>query len=641
MIRIFQALAAMAALMFTAVAAHAAPPPLSAYGSLPAIEDLDISASGKLLAFVGVVGENRRLVMQDLSGGVIGVIDVGDSKVRGIMWAGDEHLIVLTSQTTSIPEYGIRKSEWLIAQSYSLAKKRFINIAARSPMSWNFISYAPDVREVDGTWYAYFANYSRSRPILVLRRARLDDGLTETIETMPANDAEGWLIDREGTPQARVRYDTSRGYWSLGARKGAIWPDIYQVEAPLDPPLLMGFGRDGRSLLVQESAEAGSEFVEVDPETGESRPALPDDRFYRSMIFDPASKRLIGATYFDVASRYAFFDPADAAAWDAVLAAFKGQHVSLYTWSADRKKVVVHVDGPKNSGVFYLIDLQAKRADIIGETYPGVPPDQVAEMRPYTYKAADGMEIPGFLTLPPGREAKNLPLVVMPHGGPQVHDSQAFDYWAQAIASRGYAVLQPNYRGSSGYGWDYVEAGHGEWGRKMQTDLSDGVRALAAEGVIDPKRVCIVGASYGGYAAMAGVTVQQGVYRCAVAVAGVSDLRLMLKLEARDMGRNSEGMRYWRRFMGAEKDSDPALDAISPTHFAARADAPILLIHGKDDTVVPYRQSAEFAEALRSAGKPVEMVTLEGEDHGMSRRATREQMLEASVSFLLRQNPPD
>ena len=232
-----------------------------------------------------------------------------------------------------------------------------------------------------------------------------------------------------------------------------------------------------------------------------------------------------------------------------------------------------------------------------------------------------------------------MPLVVLPHGGPASRDLPNFDWWAQAIASRGYAVLQVNFRGSDGFGSEFERAGYGEWGRKMQTDLSDGVRYLAAQGTIDPKRVCITGASYGGYAAMAGPTLDRGVYRCAVAVAGVSDLGRMIAHASYAQGRSA--FRYWKRFMGAESASDPKLDEISPAKLAARSDAPILLIHGVDDTVVPYEQSQIMADALRKAGKPVAFVTMKGEDHWLSKGATRLEMLTATVAFLEMHNPPN
>ena len=262
-------------------------------------------------------------------------------------------------------------------------------------------------------------------------------------------------------------------------------------------------------------------------------------------------------------------------------------------------------------------------------------------MRPIQYAARDGLNIHGYLTLPPGAaDPSGLPLVVLAHGGPAARDVAGFDWWAQALASRGYAVLQANFRGSTGYGRDFLEAGYGEWGRKMQTDLSDGVRWLAAEGVIDPARVCIFGASYGGYAAMAGLALDSDVYRCGVSVAGVSDLRRMVNREARrDVRKDNQAVRYWNRFMGAARLDDRALDDLSPAYLAASVDSPLLLIHGRDDTVVPIEQSRVMAQAMRRADKPVEFVELPGEDHWLSRSETRRQMLVETVRFLEANNP--
>ena len=188
----------------------------------------------------------------------------------------------------------------------------------------------------------------------------------------------------------------------------------------------------------------------------------------------------------------------------------------------------------------------------------------------------------------------------------------------------------------------FREAGYGEWGRKMQSDLSDAVHYLAQRGTIDPKRVCIVGASYGGYAALAGVTLEPGVYRCAVSVAGLSDLRRQLRwTNANSASADNHAQRYWDRFMGVSGPGDPALQAISPIENIGAVTAPVLLIHGRDDTVVPYEQSEIMADALKRAGEFVEFVTLEHEDHWLSRSATRFQMLQATVTFLKANNPPD
>ena len=209
------------------------------------------------------------------------------------------------------------------------------------------------------------------------------------------------------------------------------------------------------------------------------------------------------------------------------------------------------------------------------------------------------------------------------------------------VVSQGYAVFQPNFRGSD-LDRRFREAGYGEWGRKMQSDLSDGVRHLADQGVVDPKRVCIAGRGYGGYAALAGVTVQTGVYRCAISVGGIADLRKFLQwANWKAGGGNTLTERQWDRFLGVTGRGDAALPAISPSQHVSTSTVPVLLIHGRDDTVVPYEQSEVMAKALQHGGRPVEFVTLDKEDHWLSRSPTRLKMLEATVAFLKVNNPPD
>jgi dipeptidyl aminopeptidase/acylaminoacyl peptidase len=204
-------------------------------------------------------------------------------------------------------------------------------------------------------------------------------------------------------------------------------------------------------------------------------------------------------------------------------------------------------------------------------------------------------------------------------------------------------VLRPEFRGSGGFGPDFVAAGYGQWGKKMQTDVSDGVRELVKSGVVDAGRVCIAGWSYGGYAALAGAVFDPSAYRCALDMAGPADLRLMLDEAREDWNGSSDNaeVRYWARFMGVKKPNDRNLDDISPARHADHAAVPILLVHGVDDTVVRYEQSQRMAEALKRAGKPYEFVTLKGEDHWGSRSETRLQLLQAWIKFLEAHNPPD
>jgi dipeptidyl aminopeptidase/acylaminoacyl peptidase len=288
-----------------------------------------------------------------------------------------------------------------------------------------------------------------------------------------------------------------------------------------------------------------------------------------------------------------------------------------------------------DGGGYYLFTAADNRMRRLAMAYPELGDRVRGEQQAIRYRARDGVRIPAILTLPAG-ERRNLPLVLLPHGGPHgVRDTLGFDYWATFLASRGYAVLQPNYRGSGGYGDAWQRSGYRQWGGVMQHDLDDGVDALARSGIIDPTRVCIVGGSYGGYAALAGATLTPERYRCAASVAGVSDLsEMLLETQRRTGGDDSMSSDWWRQSIGDREDDRDSIRAVSPAFLADRVRAPILLIHGTDDTVVPIDQSRRMLRALNAAGKDVRFVELSGDDHWLSDAPTRVRMLRELEGFL-------
>ena len=222
-------------------------------------------------------------------------------------------------------------------------------------------------------------------------------------------------------------------------------------------------------------------------------------------IYDPHTTKLIGVSFADDVWFRHYFDPELAGIQQKLEMLFAdAAEVRPVSWSTDRKRFVVVTEGPKDSGSYFLYDAVKGSMTFIGKRFPKLPPSELGEMLAVKYPARDGAKISGYFTMPPGKAEKNLPMIVMPHGGPELRDTMQFDDWVQMLANRGYAVFQPNFRGSGGYGRAFTEAGHRQWGRLMQDDITDGVKALIKEGTADPNRICIVGASYGGYAALAG-----------------------------------------------------------------------------------------------------------------------------------------
>jgi dipeptidyl aminopeptidase/acylaminoacyl peptidase len=312
-------------------------------------------------------------------------------------------------------------------------------------------------------------------------------------------------------------------------------------------------------------------------------------------------------------------------------ATFGAGRSRIVSWNRDRSKLLALVGGPNQAGAYYLQDVATNTVSRVAWLSDTRQDQELGPVRTVRYRARDGVEIEAVLTLPPGREARGLPVIVMPHGGPSARDDESWDWITQFLADRGYAVIQPNYRGSSGYGTQFATLGRGEWGRKMQDDVDDALAWLAEQGIGDRGRACIVGASYGGYAALRAAQRAPQVYRCAVSYAGVSDLAALSRYDRNFL--NSRGRRQWLTAQA------PDFREVSPLNHAAEFTIPALLMHGDRDVVVPVSESRRMAERLRDAGKPYRYVEQRGGDHHFSSAADRLQFLRELESFLDRHNP--
>jgi dienelactone hydrolase len=351
-----------------------------------------------------------------------------------------------------------------------------------------------------------------------------------------------------------------------------------------------------------------------------------------SVVMTPDGSAVAGVSYTSDRSRMNWMDPA-LAEIQALLDKAVGDRVaSIASMSRDQKQLLVQVGDASQPGSIYYFDAARGGAmHLFAHLNEAIKSARLGPVSTFRYKARDGLSIEAILTLPKGKDLKNLPLVLMPHGGPEARDTASYDWWAQFLADRGYAVVQPNYRGSTGYGGKFLDAGDGEWGLKMQDDLNDAVADLAAKGTIDPKRVCIVGASYGGYAALRAAQRDGAKFRCAVSYAGVSDLNGMIRYDGRFLNANASRA-GWRK-------SAPDLKAVSPLNHPEDFSTPILIMHGKKDLRVPVSQSRRMVDRLKAAGKPVDYVEQPEGDHHFTREADRIQFLQEVERFLAKHNP--
>lgn len=628
----------------TARAAESPRPAISVYGRLPDMSEVTLSPDGKRVGFIRNIKGQLVLMDYEITPGKLNFMPIADMKVRDLTWADNDRLLVTSSVTADLVRFIGDKNEY--------SRAHIVDVKARTSLLLyeNLKDYYPIVIgslgriSINGRPHVTASNVRFGAEVFYSllafdtttgRYTKMDEGKEHVLN---------WVYKPDGTLIARSEYKQSEKLWRL-RYLNTLWTTIYEeVFAELERPFLVGRGRAEDSLLVRfNGGKWDGKYIEFSRDGTPSEPTtLTGDNV--SPLIHPASKRLVGFVRRNPeGNEYEFFDPLLEKLHNETNALLEGSTVTrVMSRADDPRKLIAYSEAVDDAGSYYFIDFTTGQNKLVGQTRADLPAEWIAPKSELTYKAADGLSIHGYLTLPPapalkGRDPKNLPLVVLPHGGPQSADEIGFDWWSQALASRGYAVLQPNFRGSDGYGQEFVEKGYGEWGRKMQTDLSDGVRHLAKEGIIDARRVAITGASYGGYAAMAGVTLDPGIYRCAVAVAGVSNLKAMMDWEFKETGRRlSPTLQYWNRFMG-----DKSLwDAASPDLHVDKCDVPVLLIHGKDDDVVPIEQSQRMQRAMQKAGKPIEMLVLAGEDHWLTTEATRLQMLEATIAFIEKHNPP-
>ncbi|KKC26280.1 alpha/beta hydrolase family protein [Sphingomonas sp. SRS2] len=626
------------------IATAPAAPPLETYGKLPGFEMAAISPSGKKVALMGVVGDERRLIVIE-DGKTLINSDVGDHKVRSLDWAGEDLVMLRISETVPLG-VGFSAARTEVSRMFivQIGDKPIWSIFGKSQTIGGSIHGFYGVYERNGVSYGYFGGLTLTRGNGGAYVTSFDPDLyevdlrtqkTRLIAHRPdrQEDWRDWIVSPDGTVAATLEYSSARGEWRI---RNARRETIASGQSPTGRPDLLSLGRSADTIIYRlGDEESGARLWEQPLKGGPATEILRDQGFI-GYHRGGSTGQMIGYVRDGDIPEDMMFDAAAAKIMAATRRAFPGLSVKLIDQNEAFDRLIVRTSGPGDPGNWWLVDTKKRSADNLGVSYP-IRAEDVGPMRMIRYKAADGVDMAGVLTLPPGRQPKNLAVVVMPHGGPQARDYPEFDWMAQAFASRGYAVFQPNFRGSSGSGSAFVRAGWGEWGGKMQTDISDGLAELARQGIADPKRACIVGTSYGGYAALAGVTLQQGLYRCAVSVAGIGDVRKLISTDIAESGNNPALVRVLRKELGKGRD----LALVSPIRFVDRADAPVMLIHGVDDIIVPYRQSAEMAAALQRAGKPVELVKLAGEDHWLSRSGTRLTMLKAAVGFVEKHNPPD
>jgi dipeptidyl aminopeptidase/acylaminoacyl peptidase len=632
-------LAALAILVPFAAAAAApvpVPVPVEALAQIPFISEPQISPDGRHIV-ARINGEGiERLAVYDLAAprdAPPRMIPHGGS-VRWYGWAGNGR--VLVGQTIFSIVFLTVPLQMTRLASYDLKTGEVSDIKAGAGLVGDTVIHTdPDGR------FVLLSAQKDSNDSPSVWKVDLATGAAVEIQGKKA-DIWSWFVDDAGNVRGGISYDT--GSWTIyrrdpstGALKragsGRVLPNR---ESAIDSIGLLAGGDSGVIVTNERTGRFGVYRYDLNAQTiGAPIFEHPEVDVTRPQVSEDG--RIVEAVYYeDDLPRVAWLTPELRQLQAQIDRTFAGKVNRVLNLSRDRNLALIWSGAADDPGTYYIFDRKAKRMEAFASPFEGLDVSRLAPVRPVRYTARDGLAIRGYLTLPRGGEPKALPLIVMPHGGPFVRTSYEFDPLVQLLASRGYAVLQPNFRGSTGFGRDFVERGYGEWGRKMQDDLDDGVAWLAGQGTIDPKRVCIAGASYGGYAALWGAIRNPEIYRCAISFAGVTDVRAMLKYDARALVATRYS-KLWRRKVEGEEKRD--LAAISPLQQAARLRIPVLVAHGDLDGNVPADQGRQLVRQLKARGAVVQAAFYPGAGHGFSRSADSVDFMKRVEAFLEVHNP--
>jgi dipeptidyl aminopeptidase/acylaminoacyl peptidase len=618
-------------------AAAAIPPliPIDHFAAQPVLSSPHVSPNGSRIAAVADVKDQTRIAVLDAERPEAKplLVDLGKVPVSDIHWAGENRLLLEARASATFLGIRLPLGRLIILDLLS-GQSRVADQKSKG-------IYGGDVLFSDptGSW-ALVASQNDIYSTPSVKRIDLATGDAIVVQrALP--DVWDWFVDENGVVRGGVAYSDRK--WKLYYRSSqneAFRTLRGKFEKDDDSSVdRFIFGRDGRTGVVVANEKTGRFGVyKYDYETAEIGAVVFESPTadINETLLDPSTNELAGVRYHDDRWRTFWLDPGLKALQLKLDKALPGVDNLILRHPGKSARVLVWSSGASEPGTYFLLDRKTSTMKPVVQPYDRIDPALLAKVEPVHYAARDGLDIPAYLTLPRGRDPKALPLILMPHGGPFSRDEWTYDPLVQFLANRGYAVLQPQFRGSTGYGKDFVARGYGEWGRKMQDDLDDGVDWLARTGKIDPKRVCIVGASYGGYAALWGAIRNPERYRCAASLAGVTDLEQQL----RNNRKSFSAVRYfreWRTKVQGETKFD--LKAVSPLAQAARLKVPVLIAHGEADETVSVSQGRQLADALQLAKADVSPVFYKDADHDFTNSEDLADFLRRLETFLAKHNP--
>ena len=614
------ALAAWAWLCTATAAATETRVPVAAFATSNAMHSPQLSPDGKHLAVSAELGEGRYALriyrLSDFS--LTATLNLPRFELpTQVRWVSERRLIIAKGR-----KYGSREAPLptgdIIAtdadgknQDYIFGYQRSLRLTGLEP-GFGAIEGLP--AQPNGRFYL-------RRLSMSTRRSQLYDvdtekGTARRVADIPVRDLS-FILDNHGVPRyAHGTDDHDNHLLYLADSQGQNWQPV--------PPERMGgefvpisLTPDGRQAYALLSVDGGPTMLVKADLDGGNRQVLAQDAFASILDIEwtPPPFQPFAAVIGAGTPRTVYLNPdsLEAQLHQALVGSFPGQLVSYINHSSDGDKTLAYVYSDRNPGVWYLFERGERRVTSLLLSREGLQAEQMGERRAIRFKASDGLELAGFLTLPAGVEdPRDLPMVLLPHGGPHgVSDGWTFDTDAQFLASRGYLVLQVNFRGSGGRGYRFEHAGYRHWGTRMQDDLLDGVRWAIGQGFADASRICVYGASFGAYSAMMTAAKAPELFKCAAGASGAYDLKRVLSKS--DIGDTRWGRNYFDRVIGSDPD---LLRTHSPITFAPQIRMPVLLVHGELDERTPFAQAKAMKAALEKAGNAPEWMAVPKEGHG-------------------------
>lgn len=614
----------------------------------PVFQDVRISPNGKYLAVVTPVDGKERLAVLDAeTRDVLGnMYFQGNAVVDGFNWVKGDRLLIRNAERFGWQDAPVWYGELFSATAEGKQFKPVFGYRAGDGNSrtgsrlkgaepnraWGrFISDIPDDKHdvLIASYPWNVSHFTQSTPTVY--KLNVINGALKHVTVGPARGAS-FVADAAGRLRYSISHDSDRTLHVHEFQDDASWKEIATAPSGADYTAPVAVSADGTRIFHMSNADANTDgLYEVRLEDGESRLLFRDDEHdIADVYFDPFTREPLWVRMDAGRGEVIYIDSEHhlVTLHKELMKAFPGNMISFTSTTRDYREVIAFIRSDTNPGDFYSINTETFRAEALAPYKNGLAREQLLEMQPVQFTARDGVMLEGYFTIGQGRSGP-APTVVLVHGGPHQRDTWGFDPVVQMLATRGYGVLQVNFRGSTGRGRYFEGAGYGQWGRVMQDDVTDATRWAIREGLSDPERTCIVGGSYGGYAAMMGLVREPELYRCGVSMSGVSDIELMFT--EGDIPDALWGKSYLRETLGDDKSEWAAR---SPSRFADHIQAPVLLVHGGEDERVPIEHSRKMEAALKAADKPVETFYVDTESHGFMDEDNRVRAHELVLEFL-------